>query len=159
MKSIFNHPKILQQKVFITGLVGVICAVFGAGYFIFTNDRVFLILSLILMGACIFKSIEYYLVITNGKYVVFSGTCIRVSTSMVKKVRTVKIMDFDGNEISLKLGSNYRLMIGKEYNFYFASYKNYEIGNDFLDTYLLTDNFLGFEAIIKEKTQDIVENN
>ena len=159
MKSIFNHPKILQNKVFITGLVGIACAIFGVGYFLFAKDKIFLTLSLLLMGACVFKSIEYYFIVLNGKYVIISGTCVGISTSLIKKIRTIRIIDFDGNEISLKLGSNYRLMIGKEYNFYFASYENCDTGNEFIDTHLATDYFLGMEVIVQnEKTQHIVGN-
>lgn len=145
MKSITKHPKILQQKVFLTFITGVACCMFGVGYYLFAHDRIFLIMSVLLMIACFAKGLEYYFIIIKDKYEVITGTCCGITASPLRKLRTVKVIDDDGNETSLKLNKNDKLKIGQRYRFYFRECKDMHTGFVYLDTRMAADCFLGYE--------------
>lgn len=147
MKTISNKPQALQNKVLLTFLAGAACCIFGIGYFLFSHDRIFLILSIILMVACFARGLELYYIIASEKFEEIIGTCIGIASSPIKKLRSVKLMDDDGNELLLKLNKTDKLIIGGRYRFYFKSGNRIQTGYDFLDARLSSDNYLGYEQI------------
>ena len=153
MIKISNKPQVLQNKVLLTFLAGVACLIFGTGYFIFANDRVFLIMSILLTLACAARGIELYFIIGQNKFDVYTGTCVGISQNPLRKLRTVRMMDKDGNEFALKLQKTDKLVIGNRYRFYFKKTNRISTGYDFVDARLSTDNFLGFEVLPHSDTQ------
>lgn len=147
MIKILNKPQVLQNKILLTFLAGIGCFIFGLGYFIFAKDRVFLIMSILLSAACIGRGIELLFIIGSNKFDVLTGTCVGISSSPLKKLRTIRMMDKDGNEFALKLQKTDKLVIGNRYRFYFKKSNHIQTGYDFVDTRLSTDNFLGLEAL------------
>ena len=147
MIKISNKPQVLQNKVLLTFLAGVACLILGIGYFIFAKDRIFLIMSILLTVACIGRGIELYITIGKSDFDVFTGTCVGISSSPLRKLRTVRMMDKDGNEFALKLQKTDKLFIGNRYRFYFKKTNHIHTGYDYVDSRLSTDNFLGLESL------------
>jgi len=147
MKKISNKPQVLQNKILLTFLAGVACFIFGIGYFIFAKDRVFLVMSTLLMLACFARGLELYLIVSKGGFDILTGTCVGISQSPMRKLRSIKLMDKDGNEFTLKLQKTDKLVIGNRYRFYFKKTNQIRTGYDFFDARLATDNFLGFEHL------------
>ena len=57
------------------------------------------------------------------------------------------VFTYDGMEITLLLSKSTWLKIGAPYRFYFQKGTRSTVGNDYLDAALLTNSFLGYEAI------------
>lgn len=147
MKKISNKPQVLQNKILLTFLAGLACFIFGIGYFIFAKDRIFLVMSTLLMLACFARGLELYLIVSKNKFDILTGTCVGISSSPMRKLRSIKLMDKDGNEFTLKLQKTDKLVIGNRYRFYFKKTDHFRTGYDFFDARLSTDNFLGFELL------------
>lgn len=138
-------PQPLLRKIIITPLLGAVCLVFGLAAYLGAGDRTLLMLSGVLFAACIFKGIQHYRIAKSGRYIIMCGTCIRIAPQFIGKLRKVYLMDDDGIEITLQLPKQHRITIGSRYCFYFAHSSGISVGNDYLDTLLATDSFLGYE--------------
>ncbi len=147
MKKISNKPQVLQNKILLTFLMGFVCFIFGVGYFVFAQDRIFLVMSTLLMFACFARGIELYIIVLKNKFEILTGTCVGISSNPMRKLRNIKLMDKDGNEFVLKLQKTDKLIIGKRYRFYFKKHELFKTSYDFVDARMSTDNFLGYEQL------------
>ncbi len=66
---------------------------------------------------------------------------------MLGKYRKVKIMDDEANESTLLLDKQSKIKIGDRYRFYFKKTTRVTLGNEYFDTALASDCFLGYEAV------------
>ena len=144
-----NVPPVLLRKVFLTGLVGVGCFAVGAGYYLYCRDGTMLLLSGIVLLFSLIRAAGLYRTVTEGKYEVVEGTCVGVSSMPFRRQLRVRIMDADGLETTLCLGKQARVKISFCYRFFFKEEQRPSLGNEFLDTALVTGHFLGFEALEK----------
>lgn len=157
-------PPVLFRKVFLTALVGVGCFAVGAGYYLYCRDGTMLLLSGLVLLFGLFRAAGLYHMITAGKYEVVEGTCVGVSSMPFRRQLKVRIMDAGGAEISLCLSKQTRVRIGFCYRFFFKEERRPSLGNEFLDTALVTGHFLGFEELGKYSflngaaTQEKTEN-
>jgi hypothetical protein len=80
----------------------------------------------------------------------------RVSIKVFRKQLTVKLMDDAGIETSLRLGKQAKIRIGLRYRFYFKKGEHLSLGNEYFDTALSSDHFLGFEEFgeLKDKSSE-----
>lgn len=138
-------PQPLLRKVILTPLLGAVCLTFGLAAYLGAGDRTLLMLSGVLFVICIFKGIRHYRIAKSGRYLAVHGTCVRLAPQFMGKLRKVYLMDDDGIEITLRLPIQHRITIGSRYCFYFAQSSGISVGNDYLDTLLATDSFLGYE--------------
>jgi hypothetical protein len=147
MKEPKNCPKALLHKLLFTALIGVGIFIIGTAYFIFSKDTITLMLSGLVLVFSLIKCMGLRNIITKHKYEKVEGTYVGVSSNPFKRQLTVKIMDDNGIESTLKLGKQTKLKIGFRYCFYFKQGKGLSVGNGYFDTALSSDSFLGFEEL------------
>jgi len=147
MNELKNFPKALLQKILFTALIGVVCLIVGAAYFIFSKDTITLVLSGFVFVFSIIRSAGLYHTIAKQKYEIVEGTCIGVSSKPFQKQVTVKVMDDAGIESTLRFGKQTKVKIGFRYRFYFKQGQRVSVGSAYFDTALSSDHFLGFDEL------------
>lgn len=147
MNALKNCPKALFQKVLFTALIGIGCLVVGVAFYLFSRDTVTLALSGFVFIFSAARCVGIYTTITKNKYEVVEGACVGVSSKPFSKHLTVKIMDGDGIESTLRLGKHAKLKIGFRYRFFFKQGERLPLGGGYFDTALSSDYFLGFEEL------------
>jgi len=154
MNKLKDFPKVLQQKIILTLLIGVGCFLFGTAYGLFARDRIFFLLSCAVLAFSLYRSLALYRVISKGKYEAVEGTCVGVAQKLLRKQLTVRIMDDEGIESSLRLGKQTKVKIGARYRFYFKQGERSPLDSDFFNSLLAGDLFLGHELLEDEKTSE-----
>lgn len=147
MDEIIIIPAPLRQKMTWTSIIGIMCFFVGLGIFLFLKDQTTMLLSCTLLVMCMGKAICYYRIVTTNAYEVVEGICVGIAPKPLRKYRKVKIMDSTGNEISLLLDKQSKIKIGYQYKFYFKKTERITLGNEYFDSALNSDCFLGFEEV------------
>lgn len=154
MGALKDSPPPLRQKLFLTVLIGLLCLLVGTAMCLFAGDRIMLFLS----GAvCVFslaKAAVLYHVLAAGKYEVVEGTCVGISPKPLRKFRKIRIMDDEGNESSLLLNKQAKIIIGDRYRFYFKQTQRFTLGSEYFDAATSSDCFLGYEPLGQYAVQD-----
>jgi len=56
-------------------------------------------------------------------------------------------VDGDGNESTMLLGKQLKVKIGYRYRFYFKKTQHISLGNEYLNSAIFSDHFLGYEEL------------
>ena len=80
------------------------------------------------------------------EYEVVEGTCVGIVPKMLGRYRKIKIMDDEANESTLLLDKQSKIKIGDRYRFYFKKTTRVTLGNEYFDSALSSDCFLGYEV-------------
>ena len=147
MEKIKNAPVPLRRKFYITGLLGILCLLIGIAMYFFARDRTMLLLSSVVCILSICKAYTLLRTITTEQYEVVEGTCVGITPKPLRKYRKIRIMDDEGNESSLLLNKQSKVKIGYRYRFYFKNTQRLTWGNDYMDSSLSSDCFLGYEEL------------
>ncbi len=148
-----NAPALLKRKILLTALVGIGCLLVGIAMCVFSKDTMMLFLSLAVCGFSFFKAYTMYRVVAKNEYEIVEGTCIGITPKLLQKFRKIKIADNEGNESTLLLSKQSKIKIGDRYRFYFKNTTRVTLGNEYFDSALSSDCFLGYEAVSEEKTK------
>ena len=140
-------PTVLQRKFLLTLLAGIASAGISVIICVATKDHILLALGIIVLCACLISCRGIWATATHKNYEVVEGICAGISTPMLRRYRKVHLVDSHGMEITLLLSKSTWLKIGAPYRFYFQKGTRSTVGNDYLDAALLTNSFLGYEAI------------
>ncbi len=146
-----SFPTPLKRKMLLTALVGIGCLLVGIAFTIFAKDTMMLILSGAICAFCLFKAFTMYRVASKKDYEVVEGTCSAIVPKLFPKFRKIKITDDEGNETALLLSKQSKVSIGERYRFYFKKTTRVTLGNEYFDSALSSDCFLGYEAIAENK--------
>ena len=147
MDKLGNAPAPLRRKLFLTVLLGFLCLLVGAAMFLFSKDRIMLLLSAAVFAINLFRAWSLYELIRRKSYEVVEGTCVAVVSKPMHKYRKIRIMDDEGIESSLLLGKQSKVKIGFRYRFYFKKTQRFTVGSEYFDSALSSDCFLGFEEL------------
>ena len=147
MNTLKSCPRVLFQKLLFTALIGAGCLIIGLAYYIYSKDNITLALSCLVLLFSMIRSAGLYTVISKQKYDAVEGVCVGIKPKPFSKHYTVKIIDDNGIENTLRLGKQSKLKIGFRYCFYFKQGERLSVGSEYLDTALSSDNFLGFEEL------------
>ena len=147
--TIFPAP--LKRKMILTSIVGIGCLLVGIAFAIFATDTMMLLLSAAVCAFSLFKVFSLYQVAAKKDYEVVEGTCSAIVPKLLPKFRKIKIMDDEGNETALLLSKQSKVAIGERYRFYFKKTTRVTLGNEYFDSALSSDCFLGYEAIVVSK--------
>ena len=153
MNKLKDCPRVLAQKILFTLLIGAGCLAVGFAYFLAAHDRIFLALSGIVLAFSLFRGWTLFRLVTVGKYETVEGTCVGVAAKLFRKQFTVRVMDDEGVETSLRLGKQARVKIGTRYRFYFRQGERAPTNSAFFDSLLANDLFLGFEQVNEDKAE------
>jgi len=147
MKILKTCPKALFQKLLFTALIGAGCLIIGLAYYIYSKDNITLVLSFFVFIFSIIRSAGLYIIVSKKKYDIVEGTCVGIKPKPFGKYYAIKIIDDNGIEISVQLVKQTKIKIGFRYRFYFKRGERVSLGNEYLDTALSSDHFLGFEEL------------
>ena len=145
-----GFPTPLKRKMLLTALVGIGCLLIGVAFTIFTKDTMMLILSGAVCAFSLFKAFTMYRVASKKDYEVVEGTCSAIVPKLFPKFRKIKITDDEGNETTLLLSKQSKVSIGERYRFYFKKTTRVTLGNEYFDSALSSDCFLGYEPVVKQ---------
>ena len=145
-----GFPTPLKRKMLLTALVGIGCLLVGVAFTIFAKDTMMLILSGAVCAFSMFKAFTMYRVASKKDYEVVEGTCSVIVPKLFPKFRKIKITDDEGNETTLLLSKQSKVSIGERYRFYFKKTTRVTLGNEYFDSALSSDCFLGYEPVVKQ---------
>lgn len=153
MEKWIHSPPLLQRKVLLTLFLGIGSISVAAVMFFLSRDRTLLMLSILILIGCIFRSIRLLQVIIREDYDIVTGICTNVTAVPFRRYRKIFLLDEAGNETTLLLGKQQPVKPGASYRFYFQRNGPVPSGNDYLDAMLSTNIFLGYEEWYPEVTE------
>ena len=133
-------PKPLLHKLVITALIGIGCFAVGAACFLFSHDKTTLMLSIAVFVACLLRAFGLYRTISKNAYTVIDGMCAASTANLMRRTRSIVVIDSDGTTHKLTLPKATRLKVGQRYKLYLAH------GGDAADLQQ-PEQFLGFEEL------------
>lgn len=144
-----SFPAPLKRKILLTALVGIGCLLIGAAFTIFAKDTMMLFLSIAVCTFSFYKAFAMFRVASKKDYEIVEGTCSAIVPKLLPKFRKIKITDDEGNETTLLLSKQSKVTIGERYRFYFKKTTRVTLGNEYFDSAMTSDCFLGYEAVSK----------
>ena len=147
MEKILNAPAPLRRRLILTVLLGIACLLVGLAMFLFSKDRIMLLLSAAVCILSFCRAYAFYQAVSRKEYEVVEGTCVGVVPKPLRKYRKIRIMDDEGNESALLLGKHSKIQIGFRYRFYFKKTQRLTLGSEYFDSALSSDCFLGYEEL------------
>ncbi len=142
-----SFPSPLKRKMLLTALVGIGCLLVGVAFTIFAKDTMMLFLSIAVCTFSLYKAFTVFRVASKKDYEIVEGTCSAIVPKLLPKFRKIKITDDEGNETTLLLNKQSKVSIGERYRFYFKKTTSVTLGNEYFDSALSSDCFLGYEPI------------
>ena len=155
MEQWLNAPLTLRLKVFLILFMGIGSLFIAAIVFFLSHDRLFLILSGIIFGGCLFRSAGLLAVILRGDYETITGVCTAVTSLPLRRYRKIELTDRQGAAIILLLGKQVKINLSGCYCFYFRKASRPSLGSEYLDASLSTDLFLGYDSSLPENLPEI----
>lgn len=147
MKKWNYLPPALLRKILLTLLAGAVFLGAGVIFAYLTRDYDFIILSLLILGFCLFRALYLWRMCCRGSYTTITGICDEITPHPLEQYMKVKVI-MDNEAIrELILDRSTKVFPGRKYHFYFRSYERYDTGSEYLDATLSGYNFLGFDEI------------
>lgn len=144
-------PKPLFSKLIAQAAIGFFCVLFGCIYGIQTNDKIFLILSLLIGICCILRTVSLYRIIRSKAYQVFEGTCTKREPAFLKQTQQILLTDYNQQEYRFSFDKSVKLLQGHHYRLYFWCAPHGK------DTIQSSQDLLGYEelsSISQDKNSD-----
>ena len=145
MKKFHEWPAVLQQRWLLSGAAGLCFLAVGLVVFIALHDRALLMISVLLALCTALRCIFFYRMARSDSYEVVEGVCIELERPGMKKQRSVRLLQMDGNEYAVMLDKRTPLRIGNLYRLYFRQAPPSQMSG--LERYLSQDQFLGLEDL------------
>ena len=103
MRSIKEWPVALRRQWLLTGAAGAGFLLTGLVVFIALEDRTLLMLSVLLALCILLRCLLFYRIAFERDYEIVEGVCIELGRAGLKKQRTVRLLQEDGNEYAVCL--------------------------------------------------------
>lgn len=145
MKKFHEWPAVLQRRWLLSGAAGLCFLAVGLVVYFTLHDRVLLTISVLLALCVTLRCASFYRMARRGGYEVVEGVCIELGRSGIKKQRSVRLLQMDGNEYAVMLDKRTPLRIGNLYRLYFRQAPPSRLSG--LEQYLSQDQFLGLEDL------------
>lgn len=162
MKKFHEWPTALQRRWLLSGAAGLCFLAVGLVVFLTLHDRVLLMISALLAFCIALRCVSFYRMARSDGYEVVEGICTELGRSGIKKQRSVRLLQMDGNEYAVMLDKRTPLRIGNLYRLYFRQAPPSQTSG--LERYLAQDQFLGLEDLgeyhdsLAENPADSAEN-
>ena len=140
-----SFPSPLKRKMILTALVGIGCLLVGIAFTAIAKDTMMLLLSVAVCAFSFYKAFAMFRIASKKDYEIVKGTCTAIVPKLLNKFRKIKITDDEGNETTLLLAKQSKITIGERYKFYFKKTTRVTLGNEYFDSALSSDCFLGYE--------------
>lgn len=145
MKKFCEWPAVLQRRWLLSGAAGLGFLIVGLVVFLTLHDRALLMISALLALCIALRCVSFYRMARSDGYEVVEGICIVLGRPGMKKQRSVRLLQMDGNEYAVMLDKRTPLRIGNLYRLYFRQAHPSQISG--LEQYFLQDQFLGLEDL------------
>lgn len=145
-----HFPGVFRRKIILTAVTGFGCGTLATAVFFISNDRTLLMLGIIILLMCIYKTISFWNCAAGEQYHVLSGFCHIPKSYSPLRLQKVILTDSDGVETTLLLDRKAGLKDGLYYRLYFQGTLPKETGNAKLDSALRSDALIGLEQIDPE---------
>lgn len=145
MKKFREWPAVLQRRWLLSGAAGLGFLAVGLLVFFTLHDRALLMISALLALCIALRCVSFYRMARSDGYEVVEGVCIELGRPGMKKQRSVRLLQMDGNEYAVMLDKRMPLRIGNLYRLYFRQAPPNQISG--LERYLAQDQFLGLENL------------
>lgn len=145
MKKFHEWPAALQRRWLLSGAAGLCFLAVGLVVYFTLQDRGLLIISALLALCITFRCASFYRMARRDGYEVVEGVCIELGRPGMKKQRSVRLLQMDGNEYAVMLDKRTPLRIGNLYRLYFRQAPPSQTSG--LKQYLSQDQFLGLEDL------------
>lgn len=145
MKKLHEWPAVLQRRWLLSGAAGLCFLAVGLVVFLTLHDRALLMISTLLALCITLRCVSFYRMARSNGYEVVEGICIELGRSGMKKQRSVRLLQMDGNEYAVMLDRRMPLRIGNLYRLYFRQAPSGQLSG--LEQYLSQDQFLGLENL------------
>ena len=142
-------PAVLKRRICFTLLAGPASVIVSLIIYLAYADTVLLTMSGAIFICCLYRGKVLWDIIRREAYIAVSGTCTGVTLSPLRRYRRVRITDLYGREQTLLLSGQTAVQIGSQYCFYFQKENRPLLGNDYLDTMLATNAFIGYEKLME----------
>lgn len=147
MEKFKEWPGVLQRRWILSALIGAGFLLVGLAMYFSLQDRVLLIISVLLAGCMVWRCISFYRMAAAGAYEVVEGVCITIGKSGLKKHRSVRLLTLDGNEYSVMLDKRTPLRIGNHYRVFFRREADAAGMPLFLQSHFSHNQFLALEDL------------
>ena len=148
-------PVVLQRRWMLTGAAGAGFLLVGLVMFLTLHDRTLLMLSAVLAGLTALRCLSFYRMARDGAYETVEGVCIEIGRVGLRRLRCIRLLQYDGNECALKLNKRTRLRIGNCYRVYFRQNSS---NAGLFPELLAEDLFLGLEDMGEYQTETCEED-
>ena len=147
MKKWNYVPPALLRKILLTLLAGTVFLGAGVIFAYLTRDYDLIILSLAILGFCLFRALYLWRMCCRGSYATITGICDEIEPHPLEQYMKVQVIMDNEAVREIILDRSTKVLPGRKYHFYFRSYERYDTGSDYLDATLSGYNFLGFDEI------------
>lgn len=140
-------PAPLFRRWVLTIALGFAFLGIGTAVWLALNDRVLLMLSIVMFALTLGKAVMMFRSIALRRYEVVEGVCVQISSLPFQKCKKVKLLDADGNERSVLMDKQTRLRIGGRYRLYFRIGNHTAVSDTWIRSSLAAGNLLGMEDL------------
>lgn len=145
--SSIDWPPVLLRRWLLTAAAGLGFLLAGLAAFLALQDRILLVLSLLLTLLTFFRCLTFYRMAAAQSYDSIKGVCISVKRNPTRKQQTVRLMTPDGTERTFTLDKQTRLRVGNSYLVYFRSSPAVDTDHVAFQQLLIQDVVLGLEDL------------
>lgn len=125
--------------------IGVLFLIVGAVYGLLSEDRLFVVMSMVIFSVNVYKVFELRKIEKENKYTVVSGECIGAEYKLVGKYRLYKIKSGEST-MEISVPKSVKLKINESYKLYFKNMPpESETYGAWLKNKILSESFLGYE--------------
>ena len=146
-------PYVLKKRMCLTLLAGLSSVLVSFVVYMVSADSVLLAMGGVIFICCLFRCVSLWHIIRGETYAAVSGTCTSVTLSPLRRYRRICVIDLSGKEHTLLLSGQAAVQTGAQYRFYFQREHRPVLGNDYLDTVLSTNAFLGYEKLSEDNAE------
>lgn len=139
-------PRPLFIKLVVQGAIGLFCLLFGCIFAIQTQDKVFFILSLVIVIYCFVKTYLFYQLLKKKSYYSIEVTILECKPDIFRNTQQIIFFDKGKRKYRFSLNKNVKLLKGYTYRLYFRLESKHLL-NSYNTTIALSQYFLGFEEI------------
>lgn len=152
MVPLREWPAPLLRRWLVSAGIGFLCLFVGIVMFVTAKDKMMLLISTALSLVVAMRSILFYKLVCAQQYEVVEGVCIAVRRALLRKQRTIHLMNEDGAEHVIMLDKRLPVRIGRCYRAYYRT-GSFPEGSQLFQSYLAQDQFLALEDIGEYREQ------
>lgn len=119
MERLSQWLPVLLRRWLLQAAAGLGCLWVGTVMFLTAEDRILLIISILLALSTALRCVSHCWLINKGEYEGIEGICISIKNAPLRKRRSIALFSKDGVEQMILSDKQARVRIGNQYRAYF----------------------------------------